>query len=75
MMKYTDFNINEHGFVGHMAEPEAKTKQAVIVIMGGEKVFFRELKLRNGLLSMVSAGLRCRCLIRRFTAGCGQNSA
>ena len=34
-MIYTDFTINEHGFTGHMADPERKTDQAVIVIMGG----------------------------------------
>ena len=34
-MIYTDFTINKHGFTGHMAEPERKTEQAVIVVMGG----------------------------------------
>ena len=35
-MIYTDFTINKNGFTGHMAEPERKTEQAVIVVMGGE---------------------------------------
>lgn len=36
-MKYKNFTMNAHGFVGHMAEPENKPDTAVIVIMGGEK--------------------------------------
>ncbi|MGN1134851.1 MAG: acyl-CoA thioester hydrolase/BAAT C-terminal domain-containing protein [Oscillospiraceae bacterium] len=36
-MIYKDFSMADHGFVGHMAEPENKTDRAVIVIMGGEK--------------------------------------
>ena len=37
-MIYTDFNMKEHGFVGHMAEPEGRFTQAVIVIMCPLKV-------------------------------------
>ena len=44
-MIYTDFTINEHGFTGHMAEPERKTDQAVIVIMGGEKSILPGIKI------------------------------
>lgn len=44
-MKYTNFTMKEHGFVGHMAEPEKETKQAVIVIMGGEKSILPGIKI------------------------------
>ena len=44
-MKYENFNIKEHGFVGHLAEPEQETKFAVIVIMGGEKSIFPGIKI------------------------------
>ncbi len=33
------------GFVGHMAEPEEATKQAVLVISGGEKSIFSGIKI------------------------------
>ena len=56
-MKYTDFNINEHGFVGHMAEPEAKTKQAVIVIMGGEKSILPGIKIAERFAEYGICGL------------------
>lgn len=36
-LKHTDFNMKEHGFVGHLAEPEQTNGKAVIVIMGGEQ--------------------------------------
>lgn len=44
-MRYTDFNRKEHGFVGHMAEPETEARQAVIVIMGGEKSILPGIKI------------------------------
>lgn len=44
-MRYTDFTMKEHGFVGHMAEPEEATKQAVIVISGGEKSILPGIKI------------------------------
>ncbi len=37
-MEYLDFNVHEHGFVGHYVSAEICDKQkVVIVIMGGEK--------------------------------------
>lgn len=36
-MKHEDFNKVEHGFVGHLAEPDGGSDKAVIVIMGGEQ--------------------------------------
>lgn len=44
-MRYKDFNMQEHGFVGHMAEPDKETEQAVIVIMDGEKSLIPEIKI------------------------------
>lgn len=44
-MKYSDFNMREHGFAGHMAEPEEGVVQAVIVIMGGEKSLLPGIKI------------------------------
>ena len=36
-MKHKDYNMAEHGFVGHLAIPDNGAKQAVIVVMGGEQ--------------------------------------
>ena len=36
-MKYENFNFNQHGFVGHLAEPDTRSDRAIIVIMGGEQ--------------------------------------
>ena len=36
-MKHEDFNFKQHGFVGHLAEPDGGSDRAVIVIMGGEQ--------------------------------------
>ena len=36
-MKHENFNFKQHGFVGHLAEPDAGSDRAVIVIMGGEQ--------------------------------------
>jgi len=36
-MKHENFNMKEHGFVGHLAEPDSGSERAVIVIMGGEQ--------------------------------------
>ena len=36
-MKHEDFNFKQHGFVGHLAEPDDGSDRSVIVIMGGEQ--------------------------------------
>ncbi|MBQ5310987.1 MAG: alpha/beta hydrolase [Oscillospiraceae bacterium] len=36
-MLHEDFNIKEHGFVGHLSEPDGGSDCAVIIIMGGEQ--------------------------------------
>ena len=36
-MNRINYNMKEHGFVGHLLIPEQSTKYGVIVIMGGEQ--------------------------------------
>ena len=36
-MKHKHFNYREHGFAGHLAEPDDRSDRAVIIIMGGEQ--------------------------------------
>lgn len=56
-MKYTDFNIKEHGFVGHMAETESQAERAVIVIMGGEKSILPGIKIAERFADFGICGL------------------
>ena len=44
-MIHKNFNMKEHGFVGHLAEPDGGSDKAVIVIMGGEKSIFPGIKI------------------------------
>lgn len=37
VMKKIDYNMKEHGFVGHLSVPDQNSKYGVIVIMGGEQ--------------------------------------
>ena len=39
-MKYENFNMKDHGFVGHLAEPDVGADKAVLVVMGGEQSMF-----------------------------------
>ena len=43
-MRYKDFNMKEHGFVGHMAEPDTGSDRAVIIVMGGEQSLLPGIK-------------------------------
>lgn len=52
-----DFNMKEHGFVGHMAEPDMETKYAVIVIMGGEKSILPGIKIAERFADYGICGL------------------
>ena len=36
-MRHEDFNYKQHGFVGHLAEPDNGSDRAVIIVMGGEQ--------------------------------------
>lgn len=56
-MKYQNFTMKEHGFVGHMAEPEEETRQAVIVIMGGEKSILPGIKIAERFAECGICGL------------------
>ena len=48
-LKHINFNMKEHGLVGHLAEPEQTNGKAVIVIMGGEQSFLPGIKIaENG---------------------------
>lgn len=44
-MRREDFNWKEHGFVGHLAEPDSASVKAVIVVMGGEQSLFPGIKI------------------------------
>ncbi|MCM1497047.1 MAG: hypothetical protein NC124_01115 [Clostridium sp.] len=56
-MRYTNFNSKEHGFTGHMAEPEGKAEKAVIVIMGGEKSIFPGIRIAERFAEYGICGL------------------
>ena len=56
-MKYTDFTMNEHGFVGHMAEPDEGSDRAVIIIMGGEQSLLPGIKFAERFADYGIAGL------------------
>ena len=43
-MKHEDFNRKEHGFVGHLAEPEEGSDRAGIVIRVGEQILLPGVK-------------------------------
>jgi len=43
-MKHEDFNKKEHGFVGHLAEPDNGSDKAVIIVMGGEQSILPGIK-------------------------------
>lgn len=36
-MRYEHFNMRDHGFAGHLAEPDQGSDRAVIIVMGGEQ--------------------------------------
>lgn len=56
-MKYTDFCVREHGFAGHMAEPDKETRKAVIVVMGGEKGLLPGIKIAERFADYGMLGL------------------
>jgi len=43
-MRHEDFNYKEHGFTGHLAEPDSGSWKAVIVVMGGEQSILPGIK-------------------------------
>lgn len=56
-MKYENFTMKEHGFVGHLAEPDGGSDRAVIVIMGGEKSILPGIKFAERFADYGITGL------------------
>ena len=56
-MRYENFNMKEHGFVGHLAEPDAGSDRAVIVIMGGEQSILPGIKFAERFADYGITGL------------------
>lgn len=56
-MKYKNFNMKEHGFVGHMAEPDAGSDRAVIIVMGGEQSLLPGIKFAERFADYGITGL------------------
>ena len=56
-MKYEDFNMKEHGFVGHLAEPDNSSDRAVIIVMGGEQSMLPGIKFAERFADYGITGL------------------
>lgn len=56
-MRHEDFNFKEHGFVGHLAEPDAGSDKAVIVVMGGEQSILPGIKFAERFADYGITGL------------------
>lgn len=56
-MKHEHFNWKEHGFVGHLAEPDGGSDKAVIVIMGGEQSLLPGIKFAERFADYGITGL------------------
>ena len=56
-MRHEDFDFNQHGFVGHLAEPEEGSDRAVIVIMGGEQSLLPGVKFAERFADYGITGL------------------
>ncbi|MBQ8597555.1 MAG: hypothetical protein IJ409_07205 [Lachnospiraceae bacterium] len=56
-MRHEDFNMKEHGFVGHLAEPEGGSEKAVLIIMGGEQSIFPGIKFAERFADYGITGL------------------
>ncbi len=56
-MKYKHFNMKEHGFVGHLAEPDEGSDRAVVVIMGGEQSLLPGIKFAERFADYGITGL------------------
>lgn len=56
-MRHEDFNYSEHGFVGHLAEPDGGSKKAVIVVMGGEQSILPGIKFAERFADYGITGL------------------
>lgn len=56
-MRHEDFNFKEHGFVGHLAEPDSGSDKAVIVVMGGEQSILPGIKFAERFADYGITGL------------------
>lgn len=56
-MKHENFSMKEHGFVGHLAEPDEGSEKAVIVIMGGEQSLLPGIKFAERFADYGITGL------------------
>jgi dienelactone hydrolase len=56
-MRYEHFNYAEHGFAGHLAEPDTGSDRAVIIIMGGEQSILPGIKFAERFADYGITGL------------------
>ena len=56
-MRHQDCRLAEHGFVGHLAEPEEGSDRAVIVVMGGEQSLLPGVKFAERFADFGITGL------------------
>jgi dienelactone hydrolase len=56
-MRHEDFKMKEHGFVGHLAEPDEGSDKAVIIVMGGEQSLLPGIKFAERFADFGITGL------------------
>lgn len=56
-MRHEDYTVADHGFVGHLAEPEGGSDRAVIVVMGGEQSLLPGIKFAERFADFGVTGL------------------
>ena len=56
-MRHEHYTLAEHGFVGHLAEPDAGSKRAAIVVMGGEQSLLPGIKFAERFADFGITGL------------------
>jgi dienelactone hydrolase len=56
-MIHENFNFKEHGFAGHLAEPDGGSDRAVIVVMGGEQSLLPGIKFAERFADYGITGL------------------
>ena len=56
-MKHENYSFQEHGFVGHLAEPDEGSDKAVIVVMGGEQSLLPGIKFAERFADYGITGL------------------
>jgi len=56
-MRYEHFNMKDHGFAGHLAEPDQGSDRAVIIVMGGEQSLLPGIKFAERFADYGITGL------------------